>query len=235
MDIKDLQFETSSDDKDLVTLNIIISNEVYEKELQKQIEYYKPKVQIKGFRVGHAPNNIILSRYRGPLEGAVNEVLIDEAWNTYHDDKNVKAMGNPNLTNLEKKDDGLHLTYQYYPIPEFDLPDLSSISVEKNKYDIDDSIVDEAYKLSLQRYSHFDESDLKSEIGNRVSVKIEFDNDEYQKYNKELTVVASDDENESIFARNSIGVKKDDKKLLKTFRRWKRSYFNYEYIKSRKT
>ena len=217
MDIKDLQFETSSDDKDLVTLNIIISNEVYEKELQKQIEYYKPKVQIKGFRVGHAPNNIILSRYRGPLEGAVNEVLIDEAWNTYHDDKNVKAMGNPNLTNLEKKDDGLHLTYQYYPIPEFDLPDLSSISVEKNKYDIDDSIVDEAYKLSLQRYSHFDESDLKSEIGNRVSVKIEFDNDEYQKYNKELTVVASDDENESIFARNSIGVKKDDKKLLKTF------------------
>lgn len=217
MDIKDLQFETSSDDKDLVTLNIIISNEAYEKELQKQIEYYKPKVQIKGFRVGHAPNNIILSRYRGPLEGAVNEVLIDEAWNTYHDDKNVKAMGNPNLTNLEKKDDGLHLTYQYYPIPEFDLPDLSSISVEKNKYDIDDSIVDEAYKLSLQRFSHFDESDLKSEIGNRVSVKIEFDNDEYQKYNKELTVVASDDENESIFARNSIGVKKDDKKLLKTF------------------
>ena len=217
MDIKDLQFETSSDDKDLVTLNLIISNEAYEKELQKQIEYYKPKVQIKGFRVGHAPNNIILSRYRGPLEGAVNEVLIDEAWNTYHDDKNVKAMGNPNLTNLEKKDDGLHLTYQYYPIPEFDLPDLSSISVEKNKYDIDDSIVDEAYKLSLQRYSHFDESDLKSEIGNRVSVKIEFDNDEYQKYNKELTVVASDDENESIFARNSIGVKKDDKKLLKTF------------------
>ena len=217
MDIKDLQFETSSDDKDLVTLNIIISNEAYEKELQKQIEYYKPKVQIKGFRVGHAPNNIILSRYRGPLEGAVNEVLIDEAWNTYHDDKNIKAMGNPNLTNLEKKDDGLHLTYQYYPIPEFDLPDLSSISVEKNKYDIDDSIVDEAYKLSLQRYSHFDESDLKSEIGNRVSVKIEFDNDEYQKYNKELTVVASDDENESIFARNSIGVKKDDKKLLKTF------------------
>ena len=217
MDIKDLQFETSTNEKDLVTLKITISKDAYDKELEKQIEYYKPRVNVKGFRVGHAPNNIILSRYREALEGATNEVLIEDAWNAYHDEKNVKSLGTPKLLNLEKKDDGLHLDYEYYPIPEFDLPDLSSINVEKNKYDVDDSVVEEAYKLSLQRFSHFEESDLKSELGDRVYVKIEFDDEANQKYNKELTVVASEDENESIFARNAIGVKKDDKKLLKTY------------------
>ena len=217
MDTKDLQFETSKDEKDLITLKASVSKDAYNSELQKQIEYYKPKVNIKGFRVGHAPNDIVYSRYRDALEGATNEILIEEVWNTYSDEKNAKSMGTPKLSNMENKDNGLHLTYEYYPIPEFDLPDLASIVVEKDKYEVDDSVVEEAYKLSLQRFSQYAESDLKSEIGDRVYVKIEFDDDKYKKYNKELTVAARDGENESVFSKNSIGVKKSDKKLITTY------------------
>lgn len=217
MDTKDLQFETSKDEKDLITLKASVSKDAYNSELQKQIEYYKPKVNIKGFRIGHAPNDIVYSRYRDALEGATNEILIEEVWNTYSDEKNAKSMGTPKLSNMENKDDGLHLTYEYYPIPEFDLPDLASIVVEKDKYEVDDSVVEEAYKLSLQRFSQYAESDLKSEIGDRVYVKIEFDDDKYNKYNKELTVAARDGENESVFSKNSIGVKKGDKKLITTY------------------
>lgn len=217
MDTKDLQFETSKDEKDLITLKASVSKDAYNSELQKQIEYYKPKVNIKGFRVGHAPNDIVYSRYKDALEGATNEILIEEVWNTYSDEKNAKSLGTPKLSNMENKDDGLHLTYEYYPIPEFDLPDLASIVVEKDKYEVDDSVVEEAYKLSLQRFSQYAESDFKSEIGDRVYVKIEFDDDKYKKYNKELTVVAKDGENESVFSKNAIGIKKGDKKLITTY------------------
>ena len=217
MDTKDLQFETSKDEKDLITLKASVSKDAYNSELTKQIEYYKPKVNIRGFRVGHAPNDIVYSRYKDALEGATNEILIEEVWNAYSDEKNAKSMGTPKLSNMENKEDGLHLTYEYYPIPEFDLPDLASIVVEKDKYEVDDNVVEEAYKLSLQRFSQYVESDLKSEIGDRVYVKIEFDDDKYKKYNKELTVIAKDGENESVFSKNSIEVKKDDKKLITTY------------------
>ena len=217
MDTKDLQFETSKDEKDLITLKASVSKDAYNSELKKQIEYYKPKVNIRGFRVGHAPNDIVYSRYKDALEGATNEILIEEVWNTYSDEKNAKSMGTPKLSNMENKEDGLHLTYEYYPIPEFDLPDLASIVVEKDKYEVDDNVVEEAYKLSLQRFSQYVESDLKSEIGDRVYVKIEFDDDKYKKYNKELTVIAKDGENESVFSKNSIEVKKGDKKLITTY------------------
>ena len=217
MDTKDLQFETSKDEKDLITLKASVSKDAYNSELTKQIEYYKPKVNIRGFRVGHAPNDIVYSRYKDALEGATNEVLIEEVWNTYSDEKKAKSMGTPKLSNMENKEDGLHLTYEYYPIPEFDLPDVASIVVEKDKYEVDDNVVEEAYKLSLQRFSQYVESDLKSEIGDRVYVKIEFDDDKYKKYNKELTVIAKDGENESIFSKNSIEVKKGDKKLITTY------------------
>ena len=167
--------------------------------------------------MGHAPNDIVYSRYKDALEGATNEILIEEVWNTYSDEKNAKSLGTPKLSNMENKDDGLHLTYEYYPIPEFDLPDLASIVVEKDKYEVDDSVVEEAYKLSLQRFSQYAESDLKSEIGDRVYVKIEFDDDKYKKYNKELNIVAKDGKNESVFSKNAIGVKKGDKKLITTY------------------
>lgn len=217
MEIKDFNFETSTDDKDLVTLKVVVSKDAYNKELEKQIEYYKPKVNIKGFRIGHAPNNIILSRYREGLESATNEVMIENVWNTYSDEKNAKCIATPKLSYMENKDDGLHLTYEYYPLPDITLPELSSISLEKNKYNIDDEAIEKAYKLSLQRFSPFEESELKSELGDKVYVKIEFDDEENKKYNKELTLIATDNENETIFAKNAVDVKKGDKKLLTTF------------------
>ena len=54
-------------------------------------------------------------------------------------------------------------------------------------------------------------------IAIRLFVKIEFDDDKYKKYNKELTVIAKDGENESVFSKNSVGVKKGDKKLITTY------------------
>lgn len=180
MDIKDLQFETSKDEKDLTTLKASVSKEAYDKELQKQIEYYKPKVNIKGFRIGHAPNDIVYSRYKDALQGATNEVLIEEVWNTYSEEKNAKSLGTPKLSNMENKEDGLYLTYEYYAIPEFDLPDLASITVEKDKYEVDDSSVENAYKLSLKRFAQYKESDFKSETGDKIFIKIEFDDDKYK-------------------------------------------------------
>lgn len=234
MNTKNLKIDTSTNDKDLTTLNIVVDNSAYEEELNKQIEYYKPRVNIKGFRKGHAPNNVVLSRYKDALLAATNEALIEESWNAMNEEKNIQAIGVPKLINMDKKDDGLYLTYEYYECPNITLPDLSSISVEKNKYIVDDSVVDAAYKLSLNRFAQFVESDLKSDKGDRVSVKIDFSEDDYKKYNKEFTVVASDGEGDTIFAKNAIEVKKGDKKLLETFVDDKKTSLTMEIIKVEK-
>lgn len=36
MDIKDLNFETSTDEKDLVTLKLVVSKDAYNKELENK-------------------------------------------------------------------------------------------------------------------------------------------------------------------------------------------------------
>ena len=76
--IDGLSFNISKDDNDMNTLEVIVSEEVYKKEIDKQVEEYKPKVVIKGFRVGHAPKEIILARYKEALENSASEALIEE-------------------------------------------------------------------------------------------------------------------------------------------------------------
>lgn len=217
MDTKDFKFATSKNEKDLTTLVATISKETYEKELEKQVEIYRPRVNIRGFRIGHAPNSIILAHYREALEGATDEAIIEETWNKFQEENNVKALSVPKLSNIEKKDGDVALTYEYYQMPDFDLPELPSISVEKDKFTVDDNTIENGYKLYIKKFSQFAESERKSEVGDKVTVSLEFSEDKNKKYNHELTVIATEDENESIFARNALGVKKEDKKLLQTF------------------
>jgi trigger factor len=71
--------------------------------------------------------------------------------------------------------------------------------------------------MYIKRFSQFVESEDKAELGDRASVKIEFSDAKNKKYNKEHTVVVSDDENESVYAKNSLGLKKGDSKELSSF------------------
>ena len=214
---KGFTFKTSKNELDLSTLIVEVSSELFNKEMDKQVDIYKPKVQMKGFRVGHAPKDIILSRHREALESASSEALVEAAWSEFQDNEKKFALGTPKLAKMDKENDGLLLTYEYYEMPEVQVPDFSKLSLEKDVYEVDDSCIENSYNMYIKRFSQFVESEDKAELGDRASVKIEFSDAKNKKYNKEHTVVVSDDENESVYAKNSLGLKKGDSKELSSF------------------
>lgn len=214
--IDGLSFNISKDDNDMNTLEVIVSEEVYKKEIDKQVEEYKPNVVIKGFRKGHAPKEIILSRYKDALEGATSEALVEECWNKFQDSNNILSLGTPKLMKMEKEGEGLKMVYEFYQMPEVTAPDLSTISLEKDNYVVDDKSLDEGHKRSIRRFSEFIETDNKALVGDRVTVALEFNDEKNKKYNKEFTVTATDLTEDSIFAKESLGVVKGDKKTLST-------------------
>ena len=214
--IDGLSFNISKDDNDMNTLEVIVSEEVYKKEIDKQVEEYKPKVVIKGFRVGHAPKEIILARYKEALENSASEALIEECWNKFQDNNTVASIGMPKLSKMEKEGEGIKMAYEFYQMPEVTSVDLSTISLEKDTYIVDDKSLDEGHKRSIRRFSEFVETDNKALVGDRVTVALEFSDEKNKKYNKEFTVAATDATEDSIFAKESLGVAKGDKKTLST-------------------
>lgn len=214
---KGFKFKTSKNELDLSTLIVEVSSELFKKEIDKQVDIYRPKVQMKGFRVGHAPKDIILSRHKEALESASCEALVEAAWSEFQDNEKKFSLGTPKLAKMDKENDGLLLTYEYYEMPEVQVPDFSKLSLEKDVYEVDDACIENSYNMYIKRFSQFVESEDKADIGDRVSVKIEFSDSKNKKYNKEHTVVVSDDENESVYSKNSLGLKKNESKELSSF------------------
>lgn len=211
-------FETSKDEKSLTTLKVKVDKNFYQKELDKQVEINKSKVSIKGFRVGHAPKEMILAKYREALEASADEAIIESAWSNYQEDKKVFALGTPKLTKIDKENGELNLSYEYYEMPNVEIPDLSTMTFEKDIFEVDDKSIENGYKAYIKRFSQFiEDEDNLAEEGDKVTVSLEFDADKNKKLDREITVVATKNEKDSIFAVNAFKTKKGDKKLLSTF------------------
>lgn len=217
MENKAFTFTTSKDSKELTTLKVEVDRNRLGEEIKKQLVHYKPRVSIKGFRVGHAPDDIILSRYKEELKAAAEETLIEEAWNNYQDANKVFALGSPKVVKIDRENEALQITYEYYQMPEVSSIDVAKLNLEKNIYKVDDNTVENAYKMYIKRFSQFVETEDKIVIDDKVMVSIEFKSDNQKKYNREFSVMATDNKEESIFALGVVGMKKGEKKTLKTF------------------
>lgn len=216
--IGNYSFEITKDEKDLSIMNVVVDNEAYKKSLDDIIEEYRPRIDIKGFRKGKAPKEMILKQYGESFEYEIQEKLVQDSWQGIAEEKNISVLELPNLKNVEKKDDGIHFVLEYYSMPEFTLPDYSAVKVEKDVYDISDKALDEAYAMEIKKYSQFVEaSDGVVEIGDKVTIALDFEKEEYKKYNKELPLFATDSKDEIYYSQEILGMKNGDTKTIKTF------------------
>ncbi len=216
--ISNYSFEIVKDEKDLSVMSIVVDNEAYQKSLDDIVEEYRPRIDIKGFRKGKAPKEIILKQHGEALEYEMQEKIIQESWQKISEEKNLNVLELPNLKSVDKKDDGLHLVLEYYSMPEFDLPDYSKIKLERDVYDISDKSIDEAYIMEMKKYSPFIEStDGVVELGDKVTIDIDFEKEEYKKYNKEVPLFATDSEDEIYYSQEIVGMKNGGAKTIKTF------------------
>ncbi len=215
--ISDYSFEIAKDEKDLSVMTITLDKESYEKNLNDIVEEYRPRIDIKGFRKGKAPKEMILKQHGEALEYEMQEKIIQESWQKISEEKNISILELPSVRSMDKKDDGLHLVLEYYSMPEFALPDYSGVKLEKDIYDISDKVIDEVYVMEMKRYSPFVESvDGVVEIGDKVTVDINFEKEEYKKYNKEVPLFATDSEDEIYYSQEILGLKNGDTKTIKT-------------------
>lgn len=211
--------EITKDDKDLSRMSITVDKEIYKNKLIEIVEEYKPRIDIKGFRKGKAPTEIILKQYGPSLEAEMQEKLMQDAWEEISKEKNILTLGMPNLSKMEKENDTLSIVFEYYELPEMTLPDFASQKLEKDVYEITDKTVDEAYDAEIKRYSHFIEKPDGAEvaIGDKVSASVKFDKEEYSKMNKDIPLVATDDKDDILYSREVVGMKKGDTKKISTF------------------
>lgn len=154
-------------------LKVKVSKEVWEKAVEHSYEINKGKYNIQGFRKGKAPRKVIEQNYGDMVffDDAFDEVISNEYSKFLSENTSIVPASHPHVDmNSFSIDSGIEATLVFDLMPEFNLPDLSKIKVEKEKAEVTEE--DVLKELENERLAHarYVEEDKKAENGDFATI-----------------------------------------------------------------
>ncbi len=131
-------------------LEIILSAEEFNPEVELEIQDAKKNIQIKGFRKGHVPVGLIRKLMGPAIEATVAEKLASKYFGEIAEKESIKPASRAQLENFSFSDDQLTITLSYEIHPEFELKDFSGYSFVENIYTVTDEDVQNEINLILK-------------------------------------------------------------------------------------
>ncbi|MGC9453691.1 MAG: trigger factor [Phycisphaerae bacterium] len=133
----------------------------------------REQAQIPGFRVGHAPRRLIEKRFGKEVGEDVRNALVGESIGDAIEKAELKTLGEPDidLDKIELPESGdMSFSFEVEVAPEFELPELKSVPVEKPAMEVTDERVDEYLNQMVQSQASYQAADEPAEKGDAVTV-----------------------------------------------------------------
>lgn len=161
---KEKKQETQDEIKNVVTVSdagpckkkieIEIPAEAIHGKLDKKYQELKKDAEIPGFRKGRAPIRLLEKRFGTDIGKQVKLELLVEASEAALKDNEIDTLGDPDIDHeaVELPEEGpMKIEFEVEVRPEFDLPDLDGIEIEKPKVEVSDEKVDEEVTALCKR------------------------------------------------------------------------------------
>jgi trigger factor len=118
---------------------------------EKAYKDYRPKIEIKGFRKGKAPLDLVKNLYGEMIENESLETVAGELYRQVAKQKELKPIGEPRLVDMNfKRGEQFHCKVQYDVRPKIELKQYKNIQVEKTVHKVNAEEVEEEI-LRLRR------------------------------------------------------------------------------------
>ncbi|MBI3005452.1 MAG: trigger factor [Ignavibacteriales bacterium] len=124
-------------------VEIRASAQELEPHFDKAFRGYQAKVEIKGFRKGRAPLELVKKLYGELIEQDSLESVANELYKKAVEEKELKPIGDPLLVDMDyKKGEGVRFKIKYDVRPKVDLKEYKGIPVEKVVHRVTDEEVE---------------------------------------------------------------------------------------------
>ena len=143
------------------TVTVTVPRERIDAKCDEMFGELGQSAQVPGFRIGRAPRRLVEKRFGKEVSRDVCASLVGEALGYVGEHAEFRTIGEPDLKldEIEIPDDGeFTFSFEVEVAPEFELPDVTGIPVEKIVLDINDERVDEYIDRIRQRQPKFEES-----------------------------------------------------------------------------
>lgn len=153
--------------------SVVIPAEEIETHITEKLGELRNTVQIKGFRPGKAPLDLLRKRFEGSIMGEVIEETVNRSSQQALLDQGVRPALQPQIE-IEKFENGSDLEYKMSieALPEIEPADPKEMSLTRVKAEVaDDTVEDSLTRLAEQQKSFVDAKDgHKAALGDAVRI-----------------------------------------------------------------
>ena len=151
----------------------IPSDEV-KKEIDKVAGQLSRRVTVAGFRPGHVPKSVIMTRFKKELRDEVASKMIPDAFDSAMHEKNLKVVGEPELEEFKFADDEtLNISLVVEVAPDFVLTEFKNLPLTRRVYKVTEDDVNRVLNNLREREAEMvPVEDRPSQPGDVVSTSI---------------------------------------------------------------
>ena len=193
-------------------LLIKINKEELENKIKEVAMEYAKNAQIKGFRPGKAPLDVVIAKYRDEIENDAIEKITEDKVFEIIKNKNIKMIPPVYIKEKIKEGENFNIKVEFEIIPDFDVFGYQNLKVQRKIRRIGPQDIEERLRYYQETLAEFYPKDEGIEDGDFVYVKYNvFDeNGNLVLSNKEEKFTFDDKSVTEIFYENLKGKKKGE-------------------------
>ena len=201
-------------------LKVLIDKETMNSYMDEKYEEIKGTVNLKGFRPGKVPKEILKRQFGKAVFGEVLDKVLKDTSTKALEEKKIKPAGQPKLDlKTYGEDKELEYVLSVTELPKVEIKSLENIKFDEYTVKIDDSETDKRIKEIAKNQPNFKEggADTKAKEGDLVALdyKATIDGKEFKgSEGKNTQLTLGKDLFLKGFDKQLIGVKKDDEKVV---------------------
>ncbi len=201
-------------------LKILIDKETMNSYMNEKYEEIKGTVNLKGFRPGKVPKEVLKRQFGKAVFGEVLDKVLKDTSTKALEENKIKPAGQPKLDlKTYGEDKELEYVLSVTELPKVDIKSLENIKFDQYVVKIDNSETDKRIKEIAKNQPNFKDTkpETKAKEGDLVTLdyKATVDNKEFKgNEGKNTQLTLGKDLFLKGFDKQLIGVKKDDEKVV---------------------
>ena len=201
-------------------LKVLIDKETMNSYMDEKYEEIKGTVNLKGFRPGKVPKEVLKRQFGKAVFGEVLDKVLKETSTKALEENKIKPAGQPKLDlKTYGEDKELEYVLSVTELPKVDVKSIENIKYDQYSVKIDDSETDKRIKEIAKNQPSFKEAspETKAKDGDLVTLDYQatIDGKEFKgSEGKNTQLTLGKDLFLKGFDKQLVGVKKDDEKIV---------------------
>jgi len=152
-------------------VRVVVPAEKIDSEVLQRLQKATKTVNIKGFRKGKVPLNVVKQQYGKAVRQEVMGEVVNSSFYEAIKQEDLKPVGQPKIDGIVDKDgQDLEYTATFEVYPEVKLADLSKVSISRPVADINSDDLEKMIDVLRNQQASFDETDKPAADGDKVNI-----------------------------------------------------------------